>query len=158
MRATPSRPLTTPLISALSVAAVTLAVLAGCTPTAVHKATPKPTPSASASAEKAPGITDITDTPGSGAGLVGALADSKVTACALTDGAWNVTGTVTNPTPKTVHYRIYVSLLDGAGGTRALQQVDVDTVKSSATADWKTSIPTTEDGLNCVLRVERYGA
>lgn len=140
------------------IAALTATALAGCTPGKVEKTKPTPKPSASATAEKPGGITDITDTPGSGTGLVGALADSKVSACALTDGSWNVTGSVTNPTEKTVSYRIYVSLLDGAGGTRALQQVDVNKVKTTVTTEWKTSIPTKEDGLNCVLRVERYGA
>jgi len=156
MRATPSK--RSRLLIASLVAGIAMATLAGCTPAKVDKGTPKPTPSATATAEKPPGITDVTDTPGSGEGLVGALADSKVTACALSDGAWNITGTVTNPSDTAANYRIYVSLLDGAGGTRALQQVDVDRVKASATSDWKTSIPTKEDGLNCVLRVERYAA
>lgn len=156
MKATPSK--NSRLLIASLIAGIAIAALVGCTPAKVDTTKPTPKPSASATAEKPAGITDITDTPGSGAGLVGALADSKVSACALSNGSWNVTGSVTNPTKKTVSYRIYVSLLDGAGGTRALQQVDVNKVKTTVTAEWKTSIPTKEDGLNCVLRVERYGA
>jgi hypothetical protein len=103
-------------------------------------------------------VTDITDTPGSGEGLVGALADSTVETCALAEGAWSVAGTVTNPTPDPATYRIYVSLLSASGETRALQQVDVGGVEPAAAQNWDTSIPVTDDGLTCVLRVERYAA
>lgn len=145
------------LIASL-IAAIAVSTLAGCTGSVdkVGPHTPKPSASASASADAKPGVTDITDTPGSGEDLVGALADSKITTCALTDGKWKVAGTVTNPSTDTAKYRIYVSLLSGSGATRALQQVDVNGVKAGATTDWDTVIPVSDDGLNCVLRVERY--
>ncbi|MEY2850114.1 MAG: hypothetical protein RI885_2781 [Actinomycetota bacterium] len=133
-----------------------LVLLVGCTP--VDDAEPSPTPSASASADAEPGITDITDTPGSGEGYVGALADSTVGTCALADGAWTVAGTVTNPTEAAADYRIYVSLLAASGETRALQQVDVDALAATESTDWTATVPVADEGLSCVLRVERYAA
>ena len=146
-------------VATVALAAAALMVLAGCTGQSDDaKPNPSDSPSPSASETTQPGITDITDTPGSGEGLVGALADSTVSTCALADGAWNVVGSVKNPTEDTADYRIYVSLLSAAGDTRALQQVDVDGVDAGDSADWSTTIPVADDGLSCVLRVERYTA
>jgi PBP1b-binding outer membrane lipoprotein LpoB len=127
-------------------------VLAGCT----SESTPEPKPTASATAE--PGITDITDTPGSGENLTGALSDSAVSECERSGDAWNVVGTVTNSSGEKANYRIYVSLLNAATDTRALTQVDVADVDPEATKDWSIEIPVAEDDLSCVLRVERYPA
>ena len=143
----------------LRIGAPVLAVLlimtavAGCTPTA--KPTHKPSATASATA-LSPGITDITDPPGTGANLAGALKDTTVTACTQKGSAWSVTGTVTNPTTAAADYRIYVSLLNPSNDTRALKQVDVDALAASANADWSADIPVNEKNLSCVLRVERY--
>lgn len=153
---TPSRTLTAALAGVL----LTFG-LVGCTG-GTDDADPSPSasasPSPSASADEAPGITDITDTPGSGEGLVGALADSAVTTCEAADGGWTVAGTVTNPTDAPALYRIYVSLLDAAGGTRALTQVDVPDAEPAAATEWSTTIDLADEGLTCVLRVERYAA
>ena len=134
-------------------AALLAGLLAGCT----GEATPEPTPSATGEALE-PGITDIEDTPGSGDDLEGALADSKVESCEREGDEWKVRGTVTNPTDKKADYRIYVSLLNGTNDTRALVQVDVDDVKKETSEEWDVDIPVAEDGLTCVLRVERYKA
>ncbi|WP_227531160.1 hypothetical protein [Microbacterium tenebrionis] len=118
----------------------------------------EPSPSPSASSTLTPGITDITDTPGSGENLVGALADATVSTCELGDGSWTVDGTVKNPTKDSVSYRIYVSLLNEAGDTRSLSQVDVDGVGEGAEEEWATTVDLTDEDLTCVLRVERYAA
>ncbi|MGL4339713.1 MAG: hypothetical protein ACRCSP_04725 [Rhodoglobus sp.] len=138
----------------------TLAVscaLAGCSFNGQAK--PKPTPSSSSAVpQEPPAVTEIIDTPGSGEGLVGALADSVVNSCALSEGAWKVDGKVTNPTEAPVNYRIYVSLLAESGETRGLQQVNVDAVDAAASSDWSTTLALAEEKLSCVLRVERYPA
>lgn len=142
-----------PLIRALSLVMFgTLSLgLAGCN----ADAQPKPTPSVTTEAQ--PGITDITDTPGSGENLVGALADTEVSTCEAADGQWNVAGTVTNPTDAAASYRIYVSLLTDTGATRALTQVNVDDLAAGAATEWSTKVDLDESKLECVLRVERYG-
>jgi len=134
--------------------AVTLGlVLAGCTDSAPE---PKPTPTATEQAEA--GITDIQDTPGSGEGLEGALADAEVKTCKLSGDHWEVAGTVTNSSEAAASYRIYVSLLTEGGDTRSLTQVDVDPIDAGASADWKTSVDVQDEALDCVLRVERYAS
>ncbi len=144
-----------PIVAAVALTITLTIGVSACVPTN-DESTPTPTPSASADAP--PSVTDIIDTPGSGEGLVGALADSEVTDCALTDGAWKVDGKVTNPTEGVASYRIYVSLLDASSETRALQQVNVDAVAAAATVDWSAVVPVADEGLSCVLRVERYPA
>lgn len=148
-----------PLCAAIALAIVIGVGVSGCTPT-VDQTTPSPAPTTSEAtpAAEPPSVTDVIDTPGSGEGLVGALADSTVSSCALAEGAWKVDGTVTNPTEEPASYRIYVSLLTASGETRALQQVNVDKVDAAATSDWTASLPVADDGLSCVLRVERYSA
>jgi hypothetical protein len=139
---------------ATALAALLLMIgVAGCTATA----TPSPRPTATASTSPpSPGITDITDSPGTGANLVGALKDTTVATCARKGSSWSVTGTVTNPTAGSVDYRIYVSLLNATNDTRALKQVNVDKLSPGASANWSADIPVDETGLSCVLRVERY--
>ena len=141
------------LLAGALAAALIATALAGCT-----TGTPEPKPTKTAAATQTPGLTDITDTPGSGEGLVGALADNTMGDCARKDDAWTVSGTVKNPTESPANYRIYVSLLNGANDTRALVQVDVDAVEAGGDKDWTTEIPVAEDDLSCVLRVERFAA
>lgn len=143
-------------IGLIAAAMLTGGLLAGCT---ADDGAPTPDPTASGSAEaQEPGVTDITDAPGSGEGLVGAAGDAVTETCELSDGAWVATGTVTNPTDAAADYRIYVSLLNGSNDTRGLQQVNVDGVEPGGTADWESSIAVADDDLTCVLRVERYAA
>ena len=139
-------------IAALAAVLIT-GSLAGCTAGA-----PEPKPTKTADAEQTPGITDITDTPGSGEDLVGAIADNTMGSCERAGDEWTVSGTLNNPTDDPADYRIYVSLLNGANDTRALKQVDVDGVEGGGDEDWTTQIPVAEDDLTCVLRVERYAA
>jgi hypothetical protein len=128
-----------------------VAGLSGCT-----SEEPKPTPTPTATEQTEAGITEITDTPGSGEELVGALADTQVTTCELADGQWNVAGTATNSSDAPATYRIYVSLLTAGGDTRSLTQVNVDPLDPGAEAEWSTTVALDEEDLNCVLRVERY--
>ncbi|MET0296460.1 MAG: hypothetical protein ABW024_03600 [Microbacterium sp.] len=128
--------------------------LAGCT-----GGDPEPTPTSTATdAAAEPGVTDITDAPGSGEGLTGALADTTTDTCEKSGDGWSVVGTVTNSSDAAADYRIYVSLLNGANDTRGLQQVNVTAVEPGATNDWESSIAVADDDLTCVLRVERYPA
>jgi hypothetical protein len=143
------------LLAILLAATVTTGVLAGCTPS--PEPDPEPTETSSDAAQE-PGVTDIQDAPGSGEGLVGALADAETETCEAGDGAWISSGTVTNPTDAPANYRIYVSLLTGDNDTRGVQQVNVDGVEPEATADWESSIEVDDEDLTCVLRVERYAA
>ncbi|MBH0008180.1 hypothetical protein [Salinibacterium sp. SWN1162] len=142
----------------LTVTAVPFAILAftlaGCTNDGTD-GQPEPEETSS-SAEQTPGVTDISDAPGTGEDLEGALTDSTVNECERTGDEWTVSGVVTNSTDASVTYRIYVSLLNGANDTRALTQVDVDATEPGDTSDWETVIPVAEDELTCVLRVERY--
>lgn len=128
-------------------------ILAGCTDAAPE---PTPTPTATEAAEA--GVTDIVDTPGSGEGLAGALADAEVTQCELVDDHWEVAGTVTNSSEGAASYRIYVSLLNEGGDTRSLTQVNVDPTDPGASADWSATVDVQDETLDCVLRVERYAA
>ncbi|MGJ0388250.1 hypothetical protein [Microbacterium sp. CGR1] len=128
-------------------------VLAGCTDSAPE---PKPTPTATEQAEA--GVTDITDTPGSGEGLEGALSDAEVKTCELAGDHWEVAGSVTNSSEAAASYRIYVSLLTEGGDTRSLTQVDVASIDAGASADWATSVAVEDEALDCVLRVERYAS
>lgn len=128
-------------------------VLTGCTDSAPE---PKPTPTTTEQAEA--GVTDIVDTPGSGEGLAGALADAEVKKCELVDDHWEVSGTVTNSSEGAASYRIYVSLLTEGGDTRSLTQVNVDAIDGGAETEWSTTVALDEKDLTCVLRVERYAA
>jgi hypothetical protein len=146
-------------ILAAAVAAVLALGLAGCTGgTGDAKATKTPKPTSTSVANEKPGLTETTHAPGSGEGLVGAVSDTKVTACEQKGDAWSVTGTATNPTDAAADYRIYVSLLDKSNQTRALVEVDLDGVASKATQDWSKDIQVGDKNLTCVLRVERYAA
>jgi hypothetical protein len=135
-----------------AVALIAAGALAGCT--APQEPDPTPTPTSTDATD--PGVTDITDAPGTGENLVGALADATTDSCELDGDAWVATGSVTNPTDGNVNYRIYVSLLNGENDTRGLQQVNVDAVGAGASADWESRIEITDEDLTCVLRVERY--
>lgn len=128
-------------------------ILAGCTDSA-----PEPTPTPTASEQAEAGVTDIVDTPGSGEGLAGALADAEVKQCELVDDHWEVSGTVTNSSEGAASYRIYVSLLTEGGDTRSLTQVNVDPTDPGASADWATTVAVQDESLDCVLRVERYAS
>lgn len=145
-----------PAAPGLAVAGIAVAlglVLTGCTDSA-----PEPTPTPTASEEAQAGVTDITDTPGSGEGLEGALADAEVKTCELAGDHWEVAGTVTNSSAAAASYRIYVSLLTERGDTRSLTQVDVESIDAGASADWETSVAVQDETLDCVLRVERYAS
>jgi hypothetical protein len=146
------RPGTRRMLGAGLAVLIGITALSACT----GEAEPAPTPTETQAPES--GITDITDAPGSGEGLVGALADTTVDTCELGDGEWNVDGTVTNSSDASASYRIYVSLLNEGGETRSLTQVDVPAIDAGAETEWSTTVALDEEDLSCVLRVERYGA
>ena len=144
------------LTTAVGAAVLAVGLLAGCTapkPAPTHTPTPSPTATAAA-----PGITDVKQAPGTGTGFTGALSDTKVEHCAPKGSGWTVDGTATNSSGANVDYRIYVSLLNAGGGTRALVEVDVPGVAPKASKPWSVDIPATDKNLSCVLRVERYPA
>nr|WP_201469815.1 hypothetical protein [Microbacterium hydrocarbonoxydans] len=138
---------------AAGIAVALVMFLAGCT-----DAAPEPTPTPTATEQAEAGVTDIVDTPGSGEGLVGALADAEVKKCERVDDQWEISGTVTNSSEAAASYRIYVSLLTEGGDTRSLTQVNVDPTDPGASADWATTVAVQDETLDCVLRVERYAA
>lgn len=145
---------------ALLAAGTALAVtaLTGCTSDGEAGPSPEPTAGESASAVPEAAVTEITDTPGSVEGYVGAAADAEQRSCELVDGGWDVAGIVTNPTDEAQHYRIYVSLQDGDQQTRGLTQVDLERVEPGAEAEWSTRVAVADEGLSCLLRVERFAA
>lgn len=150
-----SRRTARPGMSAAGLAVVLGLILSGCTN---GNPEPTPTPTATSTAPAEAGITDIVDTPGSGEGLEGALADAEVKKCELAGDHWEVSGTVTNSSEAPASYRIYVSLLTEGGDTRSLTQVNVDPTDPGASAEWATTVDVQDEALDCVLRVERYPA
>jgi PBP1b-binding outer membrane lipoprotein LpoB len=144
------------LAAAAGAALLAAGLLAGCT----SAPAPHPTPTASKTAAAAkPGLTDVKQAPGTGTDFTGALADTKVQHCDPKGDGWTVDGTVKNPTDSAADYRIYVSLLNASGDTRALVEVDSTGVDAGASKDWSVDIPAKDEkNLSCVLRVERYAA
>ncbi|MGN6409534.1 MAG: hypothetical protein ACTHMH_14385 [Curtobacterium sp.] len=150
----PTRSLSVRLLALAGVAALGVG-LAGCSG---DDPDGKPSASSTAAATERPAITDV-ETPAGGTGdYVGAKSDVQVTSCKRSGSSWSVAGTVKNPEKTSQGYRIYVSLLKGQSDTRAVQEVDVDTVGAGTSKDWDTTIDTSESGLSCVLRVERFAA
>lgn len=143
----------TAALSTVAVAALA-AGLAGCT----SGGDTKPSASASATASEQAAITDVETPAGGSGGYVGAKADVTVTSCKRSGSSWAIAGSVKNPEKSAQGYRIYVSLLKGSSDTRAVKEVDVASVDAGASQDWKTSVDTSESGLSCVLRVERFAA
>ena len=143
------------IAAAVLAVGVGVAGLTGCTQ---DQPKPKPKPTATETGQPDAGITDIVDAPGTGEGLVGALADTETSTCKLVEGKWDVAGTVTNSSDAPASYRIYVSLLNEGGETRSLTQVNVDPIDPGAETEWSTAVPLEEKDLSCVLRVERYSA
>lgn len=100
------------------------------------------------------GIAAPEDAPGSLEGFVGAKDDAHDTTCEPDGDTWITNGQVTNPEQTPVHYRIYVSYLDG-DETVGVAQTDLTSVAPDETKEWSTTITSSTVGLRCVLRVER---
>lgn len=150
----PTRSVSVRLLALAGVAALGLG-LAGCSGDAPDG---KASASASASATEQPAITEVQTPAGGDGDYVGAVKDVQVTSCKRDGSSWSVQGSAENPEDSAQSYRIYVSLLKGASDTRAVKEVDVDGVDAKGSKDWDTTIDTTESGLSCVLRVERFAA
>lgn len=100
-------------------------------------------------------VTDVRDPQGSVDGYEGALEDGSIDKCEVEGDKLRVEGKVTNPLDKPKQYRIYVSVMEGTD-TRGIVQVDPPVVKAHETVSWNTDVDLAEDGLNCILRVERF--
>lgn len=107
------------------------------------------------SSKKKDTYTDVRDPQGSVEDYVGAMGDATVDSCDTEDGSLVATGTVTNSENDAQQYRIYVSAMDGSD-TRGIVQVDLDPLEGGATADWDASFDLADEGLSCILRVERF--
>lgn len=100
-------------------------------------------------------VVDITEQQGSVEEFVGALEDAETDRCEAAEGGWVGEGTVTNPTGAAQSYRLYVAFTEN-GDTRGLVQVDVESVPAGESAPWRAEADLSGDGLQCVLRVERF--
>jgi hypothetical protein len=102
-----------------------------------------------------PAVVEVDVNPGTSEGYEGALEDVSDLACEQRGETWEVEGIVTNSSPSTASYRIYVSMLDGDRFTRGLLQVNVDSLDSGESTEWAGEIAVSEPELDCILRVER---
>lgn len=105
--------------------------------------------------EKKPTYTDVQDPQGSVEGYEGAVEDAKVDTCSNESGKLEVAGSVSNPTGEPKQYRIYVSAM-AKRDTRGITQVDIPTLDPGESTKWDTALELSDDGLKCLLRVERF--
>jgi hypothetical protein len=89
-------------------------------------------------------------------GYVGARNDVTDLACEPgDDGTWKASGLVTSSASSTAAYRIYVAFLKDSD-TRGIVQADVADVAPAEARPWEAELALPgEEGLSCVLRVER---
>lgn len=135
--------------------------VAGCGSDTATKSSAKPAKSAAAkknaespTSTTQPFVSNSKNTPGTLANFVGAREDVHNTTCQSGGSGWNVEGSVTNSTAKTVKYRIYVSFLNG-DTTVALTEANVAKVGPKQTERWQQDVKVTGRDLRCILRVER---
>ncbi len=100
-------------------------------------------------------IVDIRDQPGDEE-ATGARDDVGQLTCEADGDGWRAAARVTNSTDAVASYRIFVSFLDAEGETLGVTQVDVDVLEPGESDDWDGSLAVSGDGLDCVLRVERF--
>lgn len=99
-------------------------------------------------------VFELKTNPGTAKGFTEAPQDVSDMTCEQDGKDWNVSGTVTNPTKKTVDYRIYTYLQD-KDSARGLLETDVEGVTAKQDKKWEGSITIDADDLECILRVER---
>jgi hypothetical protein len=89
-------------------------------------------------------------------GYVGARNDVTDLTCEPgDDGTWQAGGLVTSSASSTADYRIYVAFLKDTD-TRGIVQADVADVAPAEARPWEVELALPdEEGLTCVLRVER---
>ena len=104
-----------------------------------------------------PFVSNSKNTPGTLANFVGAHQDVHDTTCKASGTGWHASGSVTNPTAKSVKYRIYVSFLNG-DTTVGLAEVNVAKVGAKQTERWTQGVKVEGKDLRCILRVERTDA
>lgn len=97
----------------------------------------------------------ITDQQGSLEEFVGAGSDATVERCAFDSSRWIAEGAVANPTDESQSYRLYVAFNKNRD-TQGLVQVDIESIAPGASQGWQVEAPISGDGLDCVLRVERF--
>ena len=119
-------------------------------------AAPKAKNAATTRTTKPAFVANTQNTPGTLEHFVGAHADVRDTKCVSSAKGWTATVTANNPTTQTMHYRIFVSFLDG-DTTVGIAQTDVR-AGGGATVDWTATVGANGEGLRCILRVERAGA
>ena len=131
--------------------------LAGCSSNDARSgAAPKAKNAATTRTTNPTFVANTQDTPGTLEHFVGAHADVRDTKCVSSAKGWTATGTARNPTTQKMHYRIFVSFLDG-DTTVGIAQTDVR-AGGGATADWTATVGADGEGLRCILRVERARA
>lgn len=99
-----------------------------------------------------------TSDPPRAAGFTPAREDITALTCRQDGDAWEVVGTVENPTDAPADYRIYTLLLDDAEELKGIAQADVAGVGAAEAKDWTASIDLPLDDLHCGVRVERTPA
>lgn len=109
--------------------------------------------------ERQSGVVDVEVNPGTaGDAWEGARSDVGDVECRRDGATWTASATVANPTDAPVSYRIYTSFLDGGGDTRGVVQTNVVDVAAGEEQPWTAQAELDEQGLRCVLRVERIAA
>ncbi len=109
--------------------------------------------------ERRSSVVDVEVNPGTaGDDWEGARSDVGDVDCRRDGTTWTASATVTNPTDAPVSYRIYTSFLDGGGDTRGVVQTNVVDVAAGEELPWTAQAELDEQGLRCVLRVERIAA
>lgn len=131
-----------------AVAAVGGLVASGCS----GSSGPPPQPSAPAAP---PAVIKTHVAPGTAKGFVGARKDVTGLECVRHAKQWAASGKVTNPTRRTVSYRIYTAFLDASANTRGLIETDVRRLSGHQARAWSGRISLGARNLHCVLRVER---
>jgi hypothetical protein len=138
-----------PLVIPLAAGAV---ALAGCSSSGKgdsNSSSPSP------SVPTATDVIQVNTPPGTAKHFVGARKDVTDLSCRQDGSSWVVSGTVTNSSTAKADYRIYTSFLNSANDTRGLLETDVTAVAPKVSKQWTGSLSLPDDGLKCVLRVER---
>jgi hypothetical protein len=102
-----------------------------------------------------PAVARVSVPPGTATGFVGARIDVTGLDCEQAGSVWRVTGKVRNPSARPADYRIYTSFLTRESDTRGVLQTDVKGVGPGVERRWSGQLAIPDEGLHCVLRVER---
>ena len=152
----PSPESSTTTVASSTIVAVTTTTAAATSSTRAPTTTALATTTTAApTTTKAPTVVNVKIQPGTAKGFVGALKDVSGFKCEYQSAKWVASGKVTNSSRFWASYRIYVSLLDASNDTRAVFEIDTVTMRPNLPVAFSGSISLDEQGLTCVLRVER---